>query len=710
MWRIAGARLADVDGRRPTNAETAAYTDEMVDENRDRLVHPDDPSLIYPGQRFVEPAVGPPPPARTPTGGPDAPSPALPTATPDEPHVAPPAAPDPPPAAPRPGLARGATGRKVVRVRLPSGSTLGLTFAAGMLSMRALSALHRRRAYRPSEPRASRASGGAAAADEPISILAAAVRSDGSEVLTPGLVDGRTSGRPWADRRDPAPTRVAAGAGANGAVELDPLSGGGLSLDGPGAADVARCVIVSALLRCRPADLRVLIDAATASELVGLDHSFPGVDVLAAPDDVLREVEIERVRRRRVIDFAGCEDFGAYRADPSDEHLGAVLVVGRPGAGDRPRWAAVAASHGLGIGAVLLGASGLGLLELVLTEEATVESTSGAAEAGLTGAELHRLTKPDAISCFGEIESTRALAECPEPGLAIREEPFPVAAVGDTARLERQAPVRLRVLGPFALDAGGQRVQAGLLDKARELLAYLALRPDGVRREKLIEDLWGDVDPARRQDRFSAAVSNLRGRVRSALSRPGADVVLCEGDSYRLELDLFDVDLWRFLTAIEAARAAAAVGDSDRHAVHLRDALAACGGLFVENAPWEWVEADREALRRSAIDVAATLAELDARGGRLEAAISAVEHAIATVGADVEDLYVRGVELLVSAGRIESARALYGALRTALEDLDVEPMPTTADAVGRALSRGQRVIAARADALGAALDESASWS
>jgi len=57
MWRIGEQRLTEARrGASPT--EVAEYVDEIADVNRDRLVHPGDPSLIMPGQSLDLPAVG----------------------------------------------------------------------------------------------------------------------------------------------------------------------------------------------------------------------------------------------------------------------------------------------------------------------------------------------------------------------------------------------------------------------------------------------------------------------------------------------------------------------------------------------------------------------------------------------------------------------------------------------------------------------------
>lgn len=57
LWAIAERHLAAVRGVDVPEAEVAAYWVRLVEANRGRLVDPDDPDLVLPGQRFVLPAL-----------------------------------------------------------------------------------------------------------------------------------------------------------------------------------------------------------------------------------------------------------------------------------------------------------------------------------------------------------------------------------------------------------------------------------------------------------------------------------------------------------------------------------------------------------------------------------------------------------------------------------------------------------------------------
>lgn len=55
LWAIAERTLAGRLGRPPTEAEVVPYWRTLIDANRSRFVHADDPDLVLPGQTFVLP-------------------------------------------------------------------------------------------------------------------------------------------------------------------------------------------------------------------------------------------------------------------------------------------------------------------------------------------------------------------------------------------------------------------------------------------------------------------------------------------------------------------------------------------------------------------------------------------------------------------------------------------------------------------------------
>jgi nucleoid-associated protein YgaU len=95
FWAIAETVLTTAWERAPTDTEISSYWQQLVDANRDALLPPHDPDLIYPGQHFTIP---PPPtdPAATPSPrtSPRPPSDAAPTIDDAQDSLEPPAPPD----------------------------------------------------------------------------------------------------------------------------------------------------------------------------------------------------------------------------------------------------------------------------------------------------------------------------------------------------------------------------------------------------------------------------------------------------------------------------------------------------------------------------------------------------------------------------------------------------------------------------------------
>src|SRR5437773_8567623 len=100
----------------------------------------------------------------------------------------------------------------------------------------------------------------------------------------------------------------------------------------------------------------------------------------------------------------------------------------------------------------------------------------------------------------------------------------------------------VRSLGPLGISRAGTVLATGWKAKSRELLAYLVAHPLGAPKERIIEELWPEIEPGQGAARFDRAASNVRSRVRGTDS---ARVFLERaGDSYRLERDAWWIDAW----------------------------------------------------------------------------------------------------------------------------------------------------------------------
>ena len=144
---------------------------------------------------------------------------------------------------------------------------------------------------------------------------------------------------------------------------------------------------------------------------------------------------------------------------------------------------------------------------------------------------------------------------------------------------------RVSILGPIEVGTAGRRVPvAGI--KQQSLLAMLALAtPHAVSDDHLIDELWGDEQPANPANALQALVSQLRRLL-------GRDVVGRVGAGYVLRLDADDVDVTRLERLVEEGREAAARGDRPDAVERFRDAVALVRGPPLGDLADAWFARD----------------------------------------------------------------------------------------------------------------------
>jgi DNA-binding SARP family transcriptional activator len=170
-------------------------------------------------------------------------------------------------------------------------------------------------------------------------------------------------------------------------------------------------------------------------------------------------------------------------------------------------------------------------------------------------------------------------------------------------------PVRVRCLGGFGLEIGGTALDlAPLRPLARTVLRMLAVHPDGVHRERLVDALWPDAELAVGTRRLQVAVSSIRQLLDTA-GLPGA--VPRDGEVYRLTLPPgSSVDVLDFEADLRAADRADRTGDRPTALAARETAVSGYGGdLLPEEGSAEWVLADRDRLRAAAAQAASRVAE-----------------------------------------------------------------------------------------------------
>jgi DNA-binding SARP family transcriptional activator len=260
------------------------------------------------------------------------------------------------------------------------------------------------------------------------------------------------------------------------------------------------------------------------------------------------------------------------------------------------------------------------------------------------------------------------------------------------------------------VEATAVDVTAQLSPRMLEVLAYLAVHPDGVRRDAVVAALWPDTGRHRPANNLSALLTRLRAALahpapREAHRAPSsagtaaassrADVVILVGDRYRLDPDQITVDYWTFL-AMTGPRAAdvqpytaggrgpdVAVTIDGETLAALHTAHELYRGPLADGLDAEWVLSVREAARRSYLDATARLVRHYAATSPA-VALQLLETA-RNLDPTNENLYRDIIALQLRAGDKHAADNTLRLLETQLADIDEvvsEPVTDLARNIG----------------------------
>jgi DNA-binding SARP family transcriptional activator/LysM repeat protein len=574
-------------------------------------------------------------------------------------------------------------------VRLPSGSEVAASFAAGVLATVAIGRLRRRHAYRYRPPRPGRNLRAVPPRPTLVHLTQASRTAAESETSTdPGVApvfpvndDER--------RLDPGRLEIGTRNGSPVTVEVTDLSG--LAVIGPVVDDVARALIASLLVRAVPGATEILITDETADRLFpGLadDRALRRVD---DSDQAARVIEAERISRTRRMAGVDALDAATFRHDNPENPLPLLLVLlDQVPVESHGRWAALL-DHGprLGLAVAFLGPSPLATGQLTLDASATVTGIDGDGAPIFEGATLYRLRADEAVELLGAVNeanheadddfdsdddpygSVTPLHDDPDqPTEAPEDAEWPDAP--ELAGEEGRAIV-VDMLGPLRIAVHGQTITAGLRGRAQALFAWYLLRPEGATSDEAVDALWPDTDPDQVRRQFWRPFGDLRTRLRSTGDN-SLEVLEKTGEHYRPNPAEIACDLWRFQAALaEAARA----DDDETARAALRRAVETYRGDLLSGVGYSWVEPVRQDLHRRALDAHLRLAELDERAGRPELAVEVLERVI-DLDRYAEEPYRRLMALHAAHGRGDAVAASYQLLRRRLADLDVDMDETTA--------------------------------
>jgi DNA-binding SARP family transcriptional activator len=235
--------------------------------------------------------------------------------------------------------------------------------------------------------------------------------------------------------------------------------------------------------------------------------------------------------------------------------------------------------------------------------------------------------------------------------------------------VDQTSGLRFRVLGvlEFAVGEEWRPVRAA---KWRALLAVLLAEPGRVvSMQRIVAELWGDEPPA-------TAVNLVHGYVARLRALVGGDALVTRAPGYLLRVDPEQVDAGRFVTAMDAGRAALAAGENRRAAERLAAALALWRGAAFADVPVSPMVA-AEAARLDELRLVAVEARVDAdlACGRHAEVITELRELTGRHPLR-ERLWARLMAALHGSGRRAEALEVFAQVRhTLATELGVDPGP-----------------------------------
>ncbi|TDD67148.1 hypothetical protein E1293_38320 [Actinomadura darangshiensis] len=482
------------------------------------------------------------------------------------------------------------------------------------------------------------------------------------------------------------------------------LHGLSVGLDGPGATDTARAITTELLASAHRSRIELLIPSRTASTLFNLAdtdldelaETVPGLVVLPDLDMALRHLETEILHRARMMSEHDVPDVSELRnADPA-EPLPTVILISATDHPPRFIHALETVLHlagRYGIGGLFLGPWPAGTSCRIDTN-GRVLHTEGSYADTWANAQLFRLTATDTADLLHTIRSGHG-AKTPTPGPPAQPRapefdehsaPAPTPLKPPHPKNEPSPlPVQLRIFGPVNVEIAHVKVTTGLRRISRDLLAFLALHPEGATREQTIDAIWPDRDLDSGSTMFHTAVNNTRQTLRKATSLREPMFITHAAGRYQLDANLIDVDLWHFLHTLDAASHA---NDDSGRIPALRLLADLYTGELADDLTYEWAERERERIRRTAIDALVRLAHI-LQADDPDDALTVLEQAFdhdPTSEALASDL----MRLQARLGHLDAVRRTHRLLAYRLNDLDIDPSPETDQLVANLLHQGKR--------------------
>jgi DNA-binding SARP family transcriptional activator len=234
-------------------------------------------------------------------------------------------------------------------------------------------------------------------------------------------------------------------------------------------------------------------------------------------------------------------------------------------------------------------------------------------------------------------------------------------------------PLTLRVLGEVSLEwvKPDQRrdITGRFMPKFQEVLVYLALHPQGVRRDRLSATIWPNSSTGGRPfNSFHSALSQIRALVFRATNGQVDNLIEREGDRYRLNSDVVATDYGRFQHLISAHRGPV-IRQADVRP--LSEAVELYQGELASNLKAAWLEGHREGVRR---DVLARLKALIQALNAVDPAEALdVSHEVCRIDPYNEENYRNVMRLQARVGQYQAIPRTLALLSSKLVDIDERP-------------------------------------
>jgi DNA-binding SARP family transcriptional activator len=604
------------------------------------------PDLLLPGWRLL---------VTEPTAAP-APSP------PPSPPATPPSAPSPsavPPtssrmATPTPGPTHSSAPSSAVAVTLPTGAFVGIGLTA-LVTAAVFTVRLRHRRHRP-HPRQRDTTTAPAVRALRVEYDRATLPRDadgGLQYLDPAPDEAtrRDDAIDLADRVLPA-EETPLGVHEGQLAAMDLAAAGGLGLDGPGAIPATRALLVTlygqhhAEIIIPATCVPLLFDTADLASTAAMTIT---PDTTAALDLVNGRPELATTDTSTVLVL--------NKVEPSTQARLEDLLKGSQGR----------------LLAILLGAWPSGT---TITVAADGRATS-------SGTRLFTLPAADAADLLALFQEAQDIDEpAADEFTAIASDTEPAHPAVLPAHLHEPRELQLEVLGRQHLSRPGtdQDLIGVLAPRQREILIYLALYPNGCRRETLTADLWPDAPIDRPHNAFHATLSQMRTALRKATDGTVGEITTNIDGHFGINPDLVTVDLWELQNALTRTRHA--LTDDDRLTA-LQEVANLYTGRLADGFAAGWVEAPREEIHRAALGAISQLVRAVGQHDPSKM-IPLLEHA-RELDPYNENIYRDLMRVHARLGQHDSIQRTLTLLATMLAEIDERPTDDTVQ-LARALS------------------------